>query len=423
MMNQPLPEGGVRPAARNIAYIVNRYPTPSHSFIRREILALEALGCAVHRFSVRAGMVVDDSGADAEEAQRTDVILPGGLIRLIVAALPAWLMSPVRSVRTALLALRLGYSSDRGVLRHIAYFVEATVLSRRLGAEVEWLHAHFGTNSATVAMLCSEFGGTPFSFTVHGPEEFERALGIGLRLKIGRARFVAVITDFCRSQVWQAARFSDWPKAVKVRCGVDAVFLDPPRTPVPDGPELLWVGRFAPQKGIPVLIEACKLLSARGINFRLTLVGGGDFEKWTRAEIEAAALTRQVTMVGWQNAEQIRERLDASRGLIMASFAEGLPVVLMESMARERPVIATRIAGIPELVEHGVTGWLVTAARPDLLADAIEEMLACPQKMIAEMGRIGRARVESEHDSQREAHSLLAAIDTNLKLANGRGAR
>lgn len=303
------------PAARalQVAYLVNWYPAPSHSFIRREILALEGLGCTIRRFSIRRGKVVA-GGADVTELERTEVLLAGGLSRLLFASLIVFFYTPLRTLRALLLAVRMGLRADRGLLRHVAYFAEAAVLLRSIRHDVDLLHAHFGTNSAMVAMLCTELGGPPFSFTTHGPDEFERIEGIGLREKVARASFVVAISDYGRSQLWRVAPIQDWAKVAIVRCGVDATFLDPPRHPIPEAPDLLWVGRLAAEKGIPVLLDACRILRSSGVTFRLKLVGGGDLEGWMRAQIVALDLSSTIEMLGWQTGEQIRDHLDQSRG-------------------------------------------------------------------------------------------------------------
>ena len=404
------PANAQTPGPRKVAYVVNRYPGPSHSFIRREIQALEQLGCIVHRFSVRPGEVTADGGEDVAELARTSVLLAGSKLALLLRAILVLLGRPLRALRATRLTVRLGRRSDRGVLRHLAYLVEAAELVRRLDRDVELLHAHFGTNSTTVAMLATELGGPPFSFTVHGPEEFERAHGIALAEKVARARFVAAISDFCRSQLWYFVPVEHWAKIVIVRCGVDATFLAPAARPMPEAPELLWVGRLAPQKGVPVLLAACRLLAERQVAFRLTIIGGGPLEAWARAEVVRAGLGERVVFAGWRQAAGVREHLDASRGLVLASFAEGLPVVVMEAMARQRPVVATRIAAIPELVVPGETGWLVAPGRADQLASAMESLLAMPSNEASQMGGAGRRRVVASHDAAAEAVVLWRAM-------------
>jgi glycosyltransferase involved in cell wall biosynthesis len=399
---------------RTVAYLINRYPAPSHSFIRREIQALEQLGCRVLRYSVRPGEVAADSAEDRDEAQQTVALLAGGKLRLLMRALWVLLLRPRATMRALALTVRLGWRADRGLLVHLAYLLEAALLLHHLAGRATAMHAHFGTNSAFVAMLCRELGGPPFSCTVHGPEEFERSEGIHLREKVRRAAFVVAISDFCRSQICRCTPMADWAKIAVVRCGVDAAFLADPPAPMPSTPELLWVGRFAPEKGLPVLLDACRRLHAAQVPFRLTLVGGGPLQEWARTEIAAAGLATKVVLAGWRTSAQIRALLDASRGLVLASFAEGLPVVLMEALARARPVVATRIAAIPELVEPGISGWLVSPGRADQLAAAMQELLQTPAPTLERLGAAGRTRVAKAHDAAAEAAALLGVMRRHL---------
>jgi colanic acid/amylovoran biosynthesis glycosyltransferase len=400
-----------------VAYLVNVYPAPSHSFIRREILGLEKLGCRVMRFSVRHGVVTEGSEVDQAEMEQTRVLLGGGVFALLASCLWSMLTRPLRFVGALCTAVRVGWRSDRGLLRHFVYLAEAAVLMRSIRGKAELVHAHFGTNSTMVAMLCRELGGPPFSFTAHGPEEFERPEGIGLREKVAKALFVVGISDFGRSQLWRFLPVEQWSKAKVVRCGVDHVFLGEAPAEMVTSPELVWVGRFAPQKGIPLLLEACRLLHVRGVAFRLTLVGGGPLEGWLQSEIASAGLEKQMILVGWKTAAEIGDQIDRSRGMVVASFAEGLPVVIMEAMARARPVVTTRIAGIPELVEAGRNGWVVSAGRADDLADAMSEMLQASPQVLEQFGAAARRSVERNHDAQKEASRLLEIMRAELGRA------
>ncbi|MCU0862485.1 MAG: glycosyltransferase [Planctomycetes bacterium] len=389
-----------------VAYVVNRYPAPSHSFIRREILALEQLGVVVQRFSVRPGQVTPGNDADADEQRRTQVLLAGGALPLLWSLLAVAVRRPLRLLRTMALTFRLGRRSDRGLLRQLIYLLEACRLLRALDSRARFVHAHFGTNSTDVALLCTALGGPPFTFTAHGPEEFERPGGINLRDKITQATAVVAISDFGRSQLCRYTPIDQWRKVQVVRCGVDERFLLPPPLPVPAPPSLLWIGRMVEEKGIPVLLAACSLLQARGLEWHMTLVGGGPLEPWVRGRVTEHGLDQRIEFAGWRNAEQIRDHLDRTRGLVVPSFAEGLPVVLMEALARGRPAIATRIAGIPELVEPGQNGWLVTAGSADQLADAMQELLTMATPQVERLGAAGRARVARSHDVRREAAVL-----------------
>jgi colanic acid/amylovoran biosynthesis glycosyltransferase len=403
------------PSPLVVAYVVNRYPAPSHSFIRREILALEQLGVVVQRFSVRPGQVTPGNDADADEQRRTQVLLAGGALPLLWSLLAVAVRRPLRLLRALAMTFRLGRRSDRGLLRQQIYLLEACRLLRALDARARFVHAHFGTNSTDVALLCTALGGPPFTFTAHGPEEFERPAGINLRDKITQATAVVAISDFGRSQLCRYTPIDQWRKLQVVRCGVDERFLLPPPLPAPAAPSLLWIGRMAEEKGIPVLLAACRLLQTRGCEWHLTLVGGGPLEAWVRRQVTENGLEQRIEFAGWRNAEQIRDHLDRTRGLVVPSFAEGLPVVLMEALARGRPAIATRIAGIPELVEPGTNGWLVTAGSADQLADAMQELLTMPTPQVERLGAAGRTRVARSHDVRREAAVLLELWQNALR--------
>jgi glycosyltransferase involved in cell wall biosynthesis len=372
------------------------------------VAALEGRhGVIVERFSVRppASDLVDP--ADVAEAKRTHVLLAAGKLGLALALIRTFATRPAAFLRGLRWAVRLGRRSDRGVLRHLAYLAEACVLLRLLReTPVDHLHAHFGTNPAAVALLLRHLGGPAFSFTVHGPEEFDRPEALSLGDKIAQARFVVAVSDFGRSQLFRWCDPDDWGKVQVVRCGLDAVFLGSPPGPVPDVPRLVCVGRLAGQKGHLLLLETARTLAAEGIPFELVLVGDGPLRSLVDLRIRQFALSGRVRVAGWLSGEAVRRELLAARALVLPSFAEGLPVVLMEALALGRPVVTTAIAGIPELVRDGVQGWVVPAGSVGLLTEALRQVLAAPPERLTEMGRAGAAIVAERHDAGTEAGKL-----------------
>jgi glycosyltransferase involved in cell wall biosynthesis len=390
-----------------IAYLVNQYPRTSHSFIRREIHALEELGFEVLRFSQRPLRERLASEEDAVEARRTRAILDEGWLRHLLLTAATALGSPRRFLRALGLAVRIGWRSERGVLRHLAYLAEACVL---LGwvreACVDHVHAHFGTNSTSVALLCDALGGPPYSFTVHGPEEFDKPSFISLGEKIRRARFVVAISSFGRSQLWRWSPHPEWHKIHVVRCGVSEDLLRAHRTPVPSAPRLVCVARLSEQKGHLLLLEAAARVVAEGIPLELVLAGDGPIRADLEAFVRRAGLEDRVRFAGWMGGSQVRDAILGARALVLPSFAEGLPVVLMEALALRRPVITTAVAGIPELVETGVTGWLVPAGAVEALAQAMKAALAADPADLERMGAAGAARVARDHDAGNEARKL-----------------
>ena len=392
-----------------IAYLINAYPKVSHSFIRREIHALERQGLEVRRIALRGWDGPLPDAEDHRERERTAYVLRGGARSLLLPVLRTLLQSPLRLFRSVRLAASMARGSDRPLPYHLVYVAEACRILRWVrSAGAERLHAHFGTNSAEVAMLVHVLGGPPYSFTVHGPEEFMRALG--LTEKIRRASLVVAISSFCRSQLFMSASYEDWPKIRIIRCGLEKSFYEN----IAAGPEapaaarLSCVGRLTEAKGQPLLIQAAALLAASNIDFELVLAGDGPLRPAIEALIEKLRLRDRVRITGWISGAQVREELLASRAMVLPSFAEGLPVVIMEAMALRRPVLTTYVAGIPELVTHGETGWMFPAGSVEDLAQAMEQCLRCPQEEIERMGEAAHRRVVSLHSIDEEARKLAA---------------
>jgi glycosyltransferase involved in cell wall biosynthesis len=403
-----------------VAYLVNQYPATSHTFIRREIQALEARGVEVLRFSIRPSRDRLASEADRAELARTRFVLSAGALGLAGALAWQALRHPVRLMRAIRLAVRLGWRSDRGLPLHLVYLAEACVLARWLaGSGAVHLHAHFGTNPAAVAALCRLLGGPPYSFTVHGPEEFDKPEALKLGEKNRGAAFAVAISSFGRSQLYRWSRHEDWGRLEVVRCGVDESLLGAPATPVPAVPRLVCVARLSEQKGHLLLVEAAARLAADGTPFEIVLVGDGPLRAQVEELIRRHHLEERVRLAGWMGSDQVRAAIEGSRALLLPSFAEGLPVVVMESLALGRPVITTAIAGIPELVEPGVTGWLVPAGSVEALVDAMRAALATSPERLAEMGRAGAGRVALHHDASREAEKLARLFQRSAGATPG----
>lgn len=398
-----------------IAYVLNTYPRPSHSFIRREIRALEAQGHQVIRLAMRADSAPLVDPDDRAEAERTLRVLAQGGPALLGALLAQALRGPARLVRALRLALSCGGRGRGGVpgtggrLRHMIYLAEAAFVARHArAAGAEHLHAHFGTNSATVAMLAGVISGLPYSFTVHGPEEFDAPRALSLREKIRDAAFVVAISSFGRSQLMRWADFADWPKLQVVHCGIEpARFADPASLPAASG-RMVAIGRLSEQKGQLLLVEALARAAAQAPGLQLVLVGDGELRAPIEAAIAAHGLGDRIRLTGWLDEAGVRAELAAAQALVLPSFAEGLPMVVMEAMAAARPVLATAIAGIPELVDAGRTGWLVPAGDVESLAAAMVALAATPAAERAAMGLAGRARVLQRHDVAQEAAKLAA---------------
>lgn len=394
------------------AYLINQYPKVSHAFIRREILALERQGLVVSRFAVRGWDADLVDAEDKSEHAKTRYLLQSGMLPLLFAALKQAVRSPAAFLGALGVAFKLSRKAERSFLYHLVYLAEACRLLGELrDCGAQHLHAHFGTNAAAVAMLVRALGGPPYSFTVHGPEEFDKPIAIGLEAKIRDAKFVVAVSSFGRSQLFRWVGHEQWDNVQVVRCGIEPAFHHETTKPSPTTPRLVCVGRLCEQKGQLLLIEAAACLQQQGVDFQLVLAGDGEMRPQIEALISHHGLNSRVSITGWISSAQVRDEILASRAMVLPSFAEGLPVVLMEALALRRPVISTYIAGIPELVVHGENGWLCAAGSVAELTQAIAECLSADSTLLDEMGQAGYDRVLMQHSIDSEAARLCSLFN------------
>jgi colanic acid/amylovoran biosynthesis glycosyltransferase len=397
-----------------VGYLINQYPKVSHTFIRREILALERRGIDVIRIALRGWDEELIDRTDCSERKRTRYVLKTGTAALSFALIKALILIPTSWVALGL-AWRMSRRSERGLWIHLIYVAEACRIRFWLRQEqVQHLHAHFGTNSAEVAMMVHVLGGPSWSFTVHGPEEFDKAPLLNLAEKVRDCSFVAAISSFGRSQLYRIAEHSQWGKIHKVHCGIEESFYTPLRSGASSTNRLVCVGRLCEQKGQLLLIEAARRLALRKIDFELVLAGDGEMRNEIEALITAYGLNSCVRLTGWISGDRIRDEILSARALVLPSFAEGLPVVLMEAMSLARPVISTFIAGIPELVLPGINGWLIPAGDLEALADAMTACLAASSEEISRLGCAAHQRILQRHNIDREAAKLAALFENSV---------
>lgn len=399
-----------------IAYLVNQYPKISHSFIRREILALERQGYDVQRLAVRGWADELRDEEDVRERAVTRYVLQNGALAMGMDVLRMVVKRPGRFFKALALACKIGIRSDRPLPLHLIYLAEACRIVPWMQAHgARHLHAHFGTNSTEVAMFAGMLGGPAYSFTVHGPEEFDKPEFLWLAEKIRRSAFVVAVSSFGRSQLFRWAAYVDWGKVQVVHCGIDPSFHAVPVCPIPAAPRLVCVGRLCEQKGQLLLVRAVQAVVARGSPVHLVLAGDGDMRGAIEALIQECGLQNHVSITGWINGDQVREEMLAARAMVLPSFAEGLPVVVMEAMALRRPVLTTYIAGIPELVRDGETGWLFPAGDVAALADVLEACLSASAEQLQAMGNAGHQLVLARHAVDTEAAKLAVHIQASIQ--------
>ncbi len=397
-----------------IAYLVNQYPSVSHTFIRREIEAIERSGMTVRRFTIRRARAELVDPADAREASATTCLLDDKL-QLLLSLIAAAVLHPLRFFAAFAVAVKLSRTGGAGPLKHLIYLVEAARLASICRREkIAHLHAHFGTNPATVALLAHRLGGPSWSFTVHGPEEFDQPLPLALPQKLHECRFAIAISEFGRSQLLRWANSNDWTKIHIVHCGVDASLMQAPAAALPRNRSLVCVGRLCAQKGHLILLDALAEVCRNDPGVCLTLVGDGPLRPMLEDRVQQLGLTHNVRFAGSCSGEQVRQHIQAARVMVLPSFAEGLPVVLMEAFALHRPVISTHVAGIPELVEQEKNGWLVPAGSAEALAKAIAKAVACDDAQLEDMAAHGNLAVSERHNATIEAQKLMGLFSAAL---------
>ena len=417
--------------ALRVAYLVARYPSISHTFVLREVQGVRRAGGHVRTMAVRRAEPDDIlSEADVDEAASTWSVRPLGVVGLAWPHLCALVRAPAAYGATLRLALSVSPPGARARLWQLFYFVEAIIVWHRCARdEVHHLHAHLANVAADLAWLAAAFGaradpvaGWRWSFTMHGPTEFSAPSSFNLARKVRHADAVICISEFCRSQLMALVDPECWGKLKVAHCGVDLERYRPGQVP-PEAREaeareggspleLLCVGRLVPEKGQSVLLHAIARARTDGVAVRATIVGGGPDATRLRELAQRLNLVDAVRFTGPLGQDDLPGIFALSDAFCLPSFAEGVPVVLMEAMASGLPVVTTPIAGIPELVDHGVSGFLVRPGRSEELAAALGALAADPARRAA-MGRAGRAKVAAEFDAAscgRRVADLLAGV-------------
>lgn len=393
-----------------LAYLTTEYPKASHTFVRRELRALEDLGHDILRVSVRGCDAVVDP-ADLEEAQQTKILLGSDKLPLIMGFLKMLVFSPRKLARATRMTIAMWSCSNRNWIRHLAYLVEATKfyqLTKKHG--IEHVHVHFGKNAADVARLAKSMGGPTYSMTIHGPGEFDAPVGYSLGAKVEDSEFTAAISHYGTAQLRRWVHHQHWNKLNVIRCTINDEFLSQRQPLETDTNQFVCIGRLTPQKGQLLLVEAVAMLVEQGVDVRLVLAGDGEIRDVLEQRIRALGIQEQITITGWIGEADVRRHLLESRAMVLPSFAEGLPVAIMESLALGRPVISTCITGIPELLKDGANGWMITAGCVEDIARAMKEAVETPLSRINEMGVTGNARVAEQHLAETEAAKLEALL-------------
>ncbi len=396
-----------------VGYFTMEYPRATDTFIQREVASLRRLGVDVRSYSARRPGDEHMVGEEQRtERAGTGYLLPASPAAVAAAQAAALRRSPGAWRRAATLARDTARAGTKGHLYQGFYFAEAALLAERLVADgVGHLHAHFGDVATSVAMIAAELAGIPYSFTLHGPGVFFDANVWRLDAKIEHAAFVSCISWFCRSQAELLSTPEAAAKLKIVHCGVDPDRYARPEAGDAGSIRLTFVARLANVKGLGVLLDALALLDRRDVT--LAVVGDGpDRERWEQ-QTARLGLGDQVTFLGFRSQSEVAEQLGVTDVFVLPSFAEGVPVTLMEPGAAGIPVIATNVGGVTELVIDGETGLVVPPGDAAALADAVARLADDPA-LRRRLGDAAARKVRADFDSLTEAGRLAGLFAGRL---------
>jgi glycosyltransferase involved in cell wall biosynthesis len=410
----PMNKSSEEPLGR-IGYLLSRYPAVSHTFFLKEVLGLRERGISVETASINlpdrpAGGL---SEAELAESRQTFYVKGGGTASAMVRVAGVAIRHPVVTLRGLGYALRMGRWSAINQVYALFYLAEALLAGQWMRDRgIERLHVQFGGPVASVGLMTAKAWRVRWSMTLHGPDEFFDQEASYLRQKIESAEFVVCISDFCKSQVLRIAPEVEEGKLAVVRLGVDCEVLRPQAhgraqaaglEPVPV--RLVCTGRMVAAKGHRTLLRAFAASAGKGWDLRLTLVGDGPERRALEGLADQLGIGPRVEFLGAMVHEATLEQVARADLFVLASFAEGLPVALMEAMALGIPCISTPIAAIPELIQDGRNGVLVPPANVEALSEAIERCAASAQ-LRWELGSAARATVEERYNLARNLDSL-----------------
>lgn len=417
----PAPEspGRDRVAAPSIAYVMSRFPKISETFILSEMIAVENSGLSVELYPLirERGPTVHPQAIPWVERAH---FVPLVSWRVLLSHLWFIRHRPRAYLGTLAGALRSARPSRRFLVRTAALIPRVVHIARTMESEgVTHVHCHFATHPATAGLIIKGLVGIPFSFTAHGSDlHVDRTM---LPLKVAEAEFVVAVSQDNRDLIIHDCGPGIADKVRVVHCGVDTDLFSPPDPEPSNGDghtlEVLCVGTLHEVKGQGVLLEALARLNGEGIAFHCTFIGDGPDLGALRNRARELGISASVEFIGRAVSGEVARRVRECDVLVAPSVPttsgrrEGIPVVLMEAMAAGRPVVTSRLSGIPELVEDEVNGILTEPGDVKAVARALVRLHRQPD-LRRELGDRGRQTVLSGFDSRRNArilHDLLTA--------------
>lgn len=392
-----------------IAYLISQYPATSHTFILQEVTALKKKGLHLSVASINSPDRIYDklTKEEKEESQQTFYVKKQGIVGATFALLYVLLFHPIGFIKGVYTCFKLCGWDLAELVYHFFYLCEAFIIGKWMEKKkLKNLHVHFGMAVSTVALLVSKVFPIKFSMTIHGPDEFYEVDKNHLCEKIAEADFITTIGYYAQSQLMRLSDREYWHKFEVAPLGIDIEKFTPaPKRISPSVVEILSVGRLVPMKGYSLLITAFSQIDQTKHPARLTIVGTGPEKKKLETQIFDLGLTGKVTMTGQLNHPQVEKMYNEADIFVLSSFSEGIPIVLMEAMAKEIPCVSTFVNGIPELIQHDIDGYLVAPSDVAGLK-AILEKLISDYNLRQRYATSGRQRVTQKYNLKTNTDKL-----------------
>ncbi|MDP6419177.1 MAG: glycosyltransferase family 4 protein [Candidatus Krumholzibacteria bacterium] len=399
--------------SRRLIYVLDRFPAETLNFIYNEIQGLEARGFEIDIYSLLPEINCPEEAR--EFVGRTTNIRPLSFGRLLSANLFYLVRRPL--TYTALL-FRAFFDNNhpRKALKTLSHFAVGVVFARTIRGKKEHIHAHFAFKATLSALIASRLNGNSFSFTAHAKATVHPPDQYSIRSKIRGARFIVSISQYNRREIGKLCPDFDLNRVHIVHCGIHQEQFPFREKQATHPPRILCVGTVSERKNQEILVRACGILHERKIPFELDLVGA-DLDGYTsriRTQSERLGIADRVHLHGIVDHGEIAGFQARSTVVALPSLMEGIPVSLMESMASGTPVLSTRITGVPELIEDGVSGFLASPQDPVEFADKLERLLQ-DDDLRRGFAEAARKKVEAEFDLKHNIAEMAAVFESELR--------
>lgn len=401
----------------NLVYIIGTYPGLTTTFIDREIRVLRKLGCRIQIVSIRHPWTIL-SPAQTELAEGVIYLLPPNWLSLAVSQLRYLFTKPGQYLKTLAYLLTRPHDSLGSRLKTLLHFGEGVYAAHKLSSgSWDHIHAHFMDRATTVALVVSRLLKIPYSFTAHATDIYVNP--VMLPEKIGEAKFTVTCTGYNQRYLSQASNTDGKVSCIYHGLDTDRYQRDGIQ---PEPARIVSVGQLKERKGFKYLVDACKQLADRGLDFHTYIIGEGPLRPEMEAQIHSAGLHNRVHLLGALTNDQVIEEYERSSIFVLPAVLgsdgdrDGIPNVILEALSMELPVVSTDHSAIPEVVIDQETGLLVHPGDSKALADALECLLKDPD-LGREMGRTGRKLVVERFNPEQNARLLLAKFSETIPSA------